>query len=106
MAGQLTGVEGYVESMASGMAAGIYASLHFLEAEDDFKFPECTMIGALAKYISSANRNFQPMNSNFGIIPPVTGSERMQKYDRYSAYAMRSLDNIRNVKNCLKLFIH
>lgn len=106
MAGQLTGVEGYVESMASGMAAGIYASLHFLEAEDDFKFPECTMIGALAQYISSANRNFQPMNSNFGIIPPVTGSERMQKSDRYSAYAMRSLNNIRNVKNCLKLFIH
>jgi len=67
-AGQITGVEGYVESIASGLVAGINASQKYLNKEKK-TFSDKTIIGALAKYISSENKNFQPMNANFGILP-------------------------------------
>lgn len=88
-AGQITGVEGYVESTASGLSAGIamVAQLKNLPAP---VFPETTAIGALGTYISTPNRNFQPMNINFGILPPL--SMRVKgKQNRYGKLAERAL---------------
>ena len=75
-AGQITGVEGYVESIASGLVAGINAvqrakNKNFEQKEEKILFPKETIIGALANYISTPNKNFQPMNANFGILPRV-----------------------------------
>ncbi len=70
-AGQITGVEGYVESTASGLAAGINAA-RISQNLSPLQFPEETAIGALAKYIANASyKNFQPMNINFGLLPPL-----------------------------------
>lgn len=67
-AGQMTGVEGYVESAASGLIAAIYL-LRRLRNKEEIRISEKTVIGALAKYVSTKNENFQPMNANFGILP-------------------------------------
>ena len=91
-AGQISGVEGYVESISSGMVAGINA-IKLLEGEEKVTFSEFTMIGALAKYISTENKNFQPMNANFGILPELEEKIRDKKL-RYSKLAERSLENI------------
>ncbi len=105
-AGQITGVEGYVESIASGLTAGIYASMRLYGQDIKEKFPETTMIGSLAKYISSYGRSgFQPMNANFGIIPPLNVHGRISKEEKYMSYAKRSLDAIKEYRNSLKLFI-
>ena len=69
-AGQITGVEGYVESISSGMVAALNA-IKQMKQEEKVIFPKETMIGALAKYISTQNNNFQPMNANFGILPRI-----------------------------------
>lgn len=89
-AGQLTGVEGYMESAASGILAGINAARK-VSGEDSLELPAETMLGALTHYISgSAIGDFQPMNANFGILPPL--SERIRdKHARYLAMAERSL---------------
>ena len=88
-AGQITGVEGYVESTASGLSAGIAmaAQLKNLPAPS---FPETTAIGALGTYISTPNRNFQPMNINFGILPPLPMRVK-GKQNRYGKLAERAL---------------
>lgn len=67
-AGQITGVEGYVESISSGLMAGINAANEFY-GKEEFSLPIETMTGALANYISTPNEKFQPMNANFGIVP-------------------------------------
>ena len=67
-AGQITGVEGYVESMASGLIVGIYLARK-IKGEKEIKISERTVIGALTKYITTKNDNFEPMNANFGILP-------------------------------------
>ena len=89
LAGQITGVEGYVESTASGLSAGIAmaAQLKNLPAPS---FPETTAIGALGTYISTPNRNFQPMNINFGILPPLPMRVK-GKQNRYGKLAERAL---------------
>ena len=69
-AGQISGVEGYVESIASGLVAGINAVAK-IKNEKEVIFPEQTVIGALSKYISTENEKFQPMNANFGILPAL-----------------------------------
>lgn len=69
-AGQITGVEGYVESISSGMVSALNAVAQ-IKNESRIEFSNLTMIGALAKYISTANDKFQPMNANFGIIPEL-----------------------------------
>ena len=91
-AGQITGVEGYIESAMSGMIAGMSA------AGAGIDFPRETVIGALSKYISGdCTGAFQPMNANFGILPPLT--ERIKdKRERYSALAERSLQIIKSIK--------
>ena len=91
-AGQITGVEGYVESIASGMVAGINAVLKMREKEK-IVFPKETVIGALANYISMQNKNFQPMNANFGILPELDEKIRDKK-QRYETMAKRSIKNI------------
>lgn len=122
-AGQITGVEGYVESISSGIVASLNAILqfesiqnksinivkenqlekdihinHISDKNKDLRkkvnFSECTVIGALAKYISTSNTKFQPMNSNFGILPELEGRKIKDKKERYMKLAERSLENI------------
>ena len=88
-AGQITGVEGYVESISSGFVASINA-VNMLKNDEKISFSIETMIGALANYISTKNKNFQPMNANFGIIPELNEKIKDKK-KRYEKLANRSL---------------
>ena len=94
-AGQITGVEGYVESISSGMVASLNAIKQFKECnkklDDKVVFSENTVIGALAKYISTENDKFQPMNANFGILPELEGKKIKDKKERYMKLSERSL---------------
>ena len=94
-AGQMTGVEGYIESTSSGFVAGINAALKVL-GKDPLVFPRETEIGALAAYISEGgvSSSFQPMNANFGIIAPFDKKVKGGKKNRNEAYAVRSLEII------------
>ena len=89
-AGQITGVEGYVESISSGLVAGINAALRY-NNDTKKEFSEYTMIGALAKYISTQNDKFQPMNANFGIVPEL-GEKIKDKKLKYGKLADRALE--------------
>lgn len=90
-AGQLTGVEGYMESAASGLMAGWNAVQRLLE-QDTVILPRETMIGALSRYLVECDpAHFQPMGANFGILPPFEKQIR-DKRERYEALAQRSLD--------------
>ncbi len=119
-AGQITGVEGYVESVSSGMVAGLNTVMQFEEANKESNmtqsenktvsninnvdniskekiiFPDTTMIGALSKYISTENARFQPMNANFGILPQ--GEERIRdkklKYTKLADKALKDLEDM------------
>ena len=119
-AGQITGVEGYVESISSGLVAALNAVQQYktieklqtsgkLEIEENTKekgikkqlenliiFPETTMIGALAHYISSPNENFQPMNANFGILPqlPEKIKDKKVKYTKLADKALADLEKM------------
>ena len=95
-AGQMTGVEGYVESAASGIVAALNALYNTEDKE--IVFPTETMIGAMANYIvDNTSKNFQPMNANFGIIKPLP--ERIKdKKEKYERYAKRSLEMLENFK--------
>ena len=105
-AGQITGVEGYVESIASGLVASLNAVEMYKEnirieekaKEDDeegrrITFPETTMLGALSKYIATENKNFQPMNANFGILPELDEKIRDKKI-KYGKLADRAIEEI------------
>ena len=94
-AGQITGVEGYVEAISSGLLAAINAVEKFKNGENKIIFPETTVIGALAKYISTLNTKFQPMNANFGILPELEGKKIKDKKQRYQELANRSLEDLR-----------
>ena len=94
-AGQITGVEGYVESIASGLSAGINAAKTY-KNEERIVFPEETVLGALSKYISSPNKRFQPMNANFGILPSLEEKIR-DKQERYKKQAEKSIQNITKI---------
>lgn len=90
-AGQLSGVEGYMESAASGIVAGINAA-NKIFGKEPLVLPEFTMIGALLSYIcDSSVKNFQPMGANFGVLPPLDKKIK-DKRERYAALAERSLD--------------
>ena len=95
-AGQMTGVEGHVESAASGIVAALNALYN--QEDKQIIFPTETMIGAMANYIvDNTNKNFQPMNANFGIIKPLP--ERIKdKKEKYERYANRSLEILENFK--------
>ena len=93
-AGQMTGVEGYIESAGSGFVAGINAALAATEREA-LVFPETTMIGAMAAYVSRGSTGkFQPMNANFGIIEPLGYRVKGGKTAKNEALAARSLEII------------
>ena len=99
-AGQMTGVEGYIESTSSGLVAGINAARRF-KKQGDMIFPGNTAIGALARYISNPSSNkFQPMNINFGIIDPLKEKIKNKK-ERYNKVSNRALEEIGNIKNSL-----
>ena len=92
-AGQITGVEGYMESAASGIMAGINA-VRRAQGEEPLVLSEYNMIGALSQYISDESvTNFQPMGANFGILPPIEPKIR-DKRERYMALANRALEQL------------
>ncbi len=95
-AGQITGVEGYVESIASGLLAGINV-VNYIKKEEKFIQPSETMLGALTKYISTENENFQPMNANFGILPQLDLRIKDKK-ERYKKLSEVALEKIRLLK--------
>lgn len=93
-AGQMTGVEGYVESAASGLVAGINAAKLF-KGEDEVVFPHTTAIGSLPYYVTHADsKHFQPMNVNFGIIKELDGPRIRDKKERYEKIAERALSDL------------
>ncbi|RFU71275.1 FADH(2)-oxidizing methylenetetrahydrofolate--tRNA-(uracil(54)-C(5))-methyltransferase TrmFO [Peribacillus saganii] len=94
-AGQMTGVEGYVESAASGLIAGINAA-RLTEGKETIVFPAETAMGSMARYITTANpKNFQPMNANFGLFPELEEKIRGKK-ERNEMHAKRALGTIQN----------
>ncbi|WP_422677845.1 FADH(2)-oxidizing methylenetetrahydrofolate--tRNA-(uracil(54)-C(5))-methyltransferase TrmFO [Bacillus smithii] len=94
-AGQMTGVEGYVESAASGLVAGLNAA-RLAKGLDPVEFPAVTAIGSMAHYITTANPDhFQPMNANFGLFPALPKKIRDKK-ERNMEYARRALETIHN----------
>ncbi len=93
--GQITGVEGYMESAASGLMAGINLARRLL-GEDTVVLPQDTMIGALSRYISDESvKSFQPMGANFGVLPPLPDKIR-DKQERYMQLANRGMDSLKN----------
>ena len=100
-AGQITGVEGYVESISSGLVAGINA-VKQLRQEEKVEFSEYTMIGALAQYISTPNEKFQPMNANYGILPELEGKKISDKKLKYGKLSDRALEKL-NSQNIAKI---
>lgn len=92
-AGQITGVEGYVESAASGLLAALNMA-RYLDNTEPLYFPQTTMIGAQAYYIANAEtKHFQPMNANFGLLVPF--EHRVKKKERKLAYAERALASMK-----------
>ncbi|CAM3931580.1 MULTISPECIES: FADH(2)-oxidizing methylenetetrahydrofolate--tRNA-(uracil(54)-C(5))-methyltransferase TrmFO [Bacillus cereus group] len=97
-AGQMTGVEGYVESAASGLLAGINAA-RLVQGEEPVVLPPVTAMGSMANYITATNaKNFQPMNANFGLFAPLEKKIK-KKQERNEAYATRALETIQNFVN-------
>lgn len=100
-AGQITGVEGYVESAASGLMSAIYLERKIRGKREVF-VSENTVLGALAKYITTENKDFEPMNANFGILPPMNRIIKDKK-EKKRALAERSLsavtDFIKEINN-------
>jgi methylenetetrahydrofolate--tRNA-(uracil-5-)-methyltransferase len=96
-AGQITGVEGYMGNIASGLLAGINAArLH--HGAQPITLPQTTMLGALCHYITHADlQDFQPMKANFGILPPLEFHSKIGKRERGKAYAERALADLTNV---------
>ena len=101
-AGQMTGVEGYVESAASGLAAAINLDRQ-LSGRAPIDWDARTVLGALACYISTENSNFQPMNANFGILSPITFSAgRVPKEAKKRTLAERALSEIDKIAQSIK----
>ncbi|ULG72899.1 FADH(2)-oxidizing methylenetetrahydrofolate--tRNA-(uracil(54)-C(5))-methyltransferase TrmFO [Macrococcus brunensis] len=97
LAGQMTGVEGYVESAASGLIAGINAA-KIATGIQPIVFPQSTMIGAMAHYITHTNaKNFQPMNANFGLLPSLEKriKDKKERYETLAHKALESLDQFK-----------
>lgn len=93
-AGQITGVEGYMESASSGIMAGLNM-VRKLQGKETLILPETSMIGALMRYISDESvKNFQPMGANFGVLPPIEPKIR-DKQERYAALSQRGLDDLK-----------
>ena len=100
-AGQITGVEGYVESISSGMVVALNAVAK-INGKEKAKFPKETIIGALSKYISTPNEKFQPMNANFGIVPELREKIKDKK-KRYEKLGDRALENLKICQNYVNM---
>ena len=94
-AGQITGVEGYIGNVATGLLAGLNIARHMTN-QDLLTLPETTMLGALCRYITQADmKDFQPMKANFGIVPPLENNVK-GKRQRAAAYAQRAIDHLQS----------
>jgi len=94
-AGQITGVEGYMGNIATGLLAGINTA-HLHQHTEPITLPKTTMLGALCYYVTHADlKDFQPMKANFGILPPLGGPNKVAKRERGQAYADRSLADLK-----------
>jgi methylenetetrahydrofolate--tRNA-(uracil-5-)-methyltransferase len=95
-AGQITGVEGYMESAASGILAGLSAA-RAIRGLPPLRLPPVTMLGALSRYISDPSvQNFQPMGANFGLLPPLEECIR-DKRARYEALGARAIEAMKGI---------
>ena len=104
-AGQMTGVEGYIESAASGFLAGLSAARRIIVGAETH-FPRTTMIGAMAHYVSHGGEaSFAPMNANFGIIESLPERVKGGKIAKYEKYAERALDEIEKKKKEYEIII-
>jgi methylenetetrahydrofolate--tRNA-(uracil-5-)-methyltransferase len=98
-AGQITGVEGYVGNIATGLLAGVNAA-RLNKNQKPFDLPKTTMLGALCHYVTHANlKDFQPMKANFGILPPFENAGHLGKRERAKAYADRAIIDLENFLN-------
>lgn len=96
-AGQITGVEGYMGNIATGLLAGINAA-RLLQGEQPITLPQTSMLGALCHYVTHADlKDFQPMKANFGILPPLESAGKIGKRERGKAYAERALAAIQKI---------
>lgn len=96
-AGQITGVEGYMGNIATGLLAGLNAA-QFHKSQPLITLPPTTMLGALCHYVTHADlKDFQPMKANFGILPPLAETNRLGKRERAKAYADRALSDLENI---------
>ena len=100
-AGQITGVEGYMESAASGLLAGRNLARRLLGKEPFIPPPE-TMLGALCRHVSEPNDDYQPMGANFGILPPLPERIRDKKV-RYETIAARAVEAMRQAVEAQKI---
>lgn len=99
-AGQMTGVEGYVESAGSGLVAGVSLAAK-LQGKEMPDFTRMTALGALGAYVSSQNHHFQPMNVTFGIMEGITAKVK-SKQQRYELIAARALEKVKELKASLE----
>jgi methylenetetrahydrofolate--tRNA-(uracil-5-)-methyltransferase len=100
-AGQMTGVEGYVESAASGLVAGLNAG-RLAKGLEPLELPPDTTLGSMAQYITTADfKHFQPMNANFGLFPPL-GHRVRSKKEKNEAIAARALEGVEALKLALQ----
>lgn len=90
-AGQLAGTEGYIENVASGLVAGINA-VRAVRGLEPFVFPAETAIGALCRYVSTPQKQFAPMNINFGLLPPIDMPHRIPKTEKQRLLCERALE--------------
>ncbi len=96
-AGQITGVEGYIGNIATGLLAGWNAA-RLLQGQEPIQLPATTMLGALCHYITNADLDtFQPMKANFGILPPLEDPARLGKRQRAAAYAERAARDLETI---------
>jgi methylenetetrahydrofolate--tRNA-(uracil-5-)-methyltransferase len=99
IAGQLSGVEGYVESIASGLYCAINVA-RMIEGKDLITFSADTILGGLYNYLTNANvKNFQPINANFGILNPIDVRDKQQRYIEYRLRSLKEIDRIQKVLN-------
>lgn len=98
-AGQMTGVEGYVESAGSGLVAGINAARRAMD-EDTVAFPKDTALGSMANYVTTTNpKHFQPMNASFALLPALEGKKIRNKKERHLKVSERGLESLDKFKN-------
>jgi len=93
IAGQLAGVEGYVESVASGLVSGIHMAAQ-LSGKRMPELPNTTMLGALCRHITTPNPNFQPMNANYGLMSPIVMRDKAARKEAYATRAVQDLKEI------------